>query len=109
MFMYLVPYIWECFDSFGWVWWSKCTKNFTNVTTSPLESWSWQPSLDRVTDASLIEQEITHQRLLINQNQVNSDNRNLNALNETRESTTAILKKLEELNQWKKELNKFIL
>lgn len=89
------------FGFIGYAWWSEGTKVFTNVTSSPVESWPWHPSSDRVTDASLIEQGITHQRLMKIQNQVNSDDSILNALKETRESTSAILKKLEELKSMK--------
>lgn len=94
-----IPLYIGIFGFIGHAWWSESTKIFTDVTTSPVQS--WHPSLDRVTDASLIGQEITPQRLLRIQNQVNSDNRILNALNETRESTSAILKKLEELKTMK--------
>lgn len=91
----------------GWSWFSEGTKIFSNVVSSPVEnvlpspvsSWPWNPTLDRVTDASLIEQISTQQRLLRIQNQLDSDNKILEALRETRESATSILNKLEELKR----------
>lgn len=86
----------------GWSWWSEGTRIFSNVSnvqSSPVNSWPWHPSLERVTDASLIEQEFTNQRALRLQNSVDSEERILRALNETRESTSAILRKLEEIRQ----------
>lgn len=71
----------------GYAWWSESTKVFTsvnNVTTSPVSSWPYDWTADRVTDASLIEQEIAQQRVLRLQNTVNSDDRILRALEETR-------------------------
>ena len=45
----------------GYAWWSEGTRVFTNVATTPKGSGPWDPSMDRVTDASLIIQENTQQ------------------------------------------------
>lgn len=86
----------------GYAWWSESTKVFTsvnNVTTSPVSSWPYDWTADRVTDASAISEQFAQQRLLRLQNTINSEERILRALEETRESTSAILRKLEEIRQ----------
>lgn len=86
----------------GWSWWSESTKistNINNVTSSPISSWPYDWTGDRVTDASAISEQLAQQRLLRLQNSVNSEERILRALEETRQSTSAILRKLEEIRQ----------
>jgi hypothetical protein len=86
----------------GYAWWSESTRVFTlanNATTSPVSSWPYNWTADRVTDASAISEQLAQQRSFRLQNFVDSEDRILRALNETRESTTSILNKLEEIRQ----------
>jgi len=86
----------------GYAWWSESTKIFTQVnhtTTSPVDSWPYNWTTDRVTDASAISEQLTQLHSLRLQNIENSEDRILRALNETRESATSILNKLEEIRQ----------
>lgn len=87
----------------GYAWWSESTRIFTNinanVTASPISSWPYNWTGDRVTDASAIQEQLALQHSLRLQNSVNSEERILRALDETRESTSAILRKLEEIRQ----------
>lgn len=80
----------------GWAWWSEGTRIFSKA--SPTSSWDAYWS-DKVTNASEIEQQTTQQQLLKLQNSTDSEETILRALNETRESTSAILSKLEEIRQ----------
>ena len=87
----------------GWAWWSESTRIFTNVNanviTSPVDSWPYDWTADRVTDASAISEQITRLHSLRLQETINQEDRILRALNETRESATSILNKLEEIRQ----------
>lgn len=58
----------ETMGSIGYAWGSESTKIFTNVnanvTTSPVSSWPYDWTGDRVTDASAISEQIAQQRSL---------------------------------------------
>ena len=86
----------------GHAWFTESTKVFTsvhNVTTSPVTSWPYDWTADRVTDASIISEQFAQLQSLRLRNTIASEERILNALNETRESTSTILRKLEEIRQ----------
>ena len=42
----------------GYAWWSEGKKIFSRVDSYPVDSWPWNPTLDRVTDASAISEQL---------------------------------------------------
>ena len=62
----------------------KVQNFFSNVTTSPVSSWPYSFTGDRVTDASAIQEQLAQQHSLRLHNTINSEERILRALDETR-------------------------
>jgi hypothetical protein len=83
----------------GHAWFTESTKVFTNVntnvTTSPVSSWPYDWSGDRVTNASLIDQEIAQRQLLRFQNQTEYDEKLIENLRDIQQTSSSLLEKLE--------------
>jgi cell shape-determining protein MreC len=90
----------------GYAWFTESTKVFANintdVATSPinsLTSWPYNWSADRVTNASLIDQQNDQRQLLRFQNQTEYNDKLSENLRDIQQTSSSLLEKLEEIKQ----------
>lgn len=77
----------------GWTWWSEGTNIFTKVSSSPVESWPWNPSTQTATPRTF---NFSQTELLRLQSESNIEAR-LGIIEKVQENTRSIIEKLEEL------------
>jgi len=88
----------------GYAWGSESTKVFTsvnNITTSPVSSWQYNWTADRITDASPFTQSftVTQQQILRFKDRAELDQKMIDSLKYIQQTSASILERVEKIKQ----------